>query len=64
MTPEINIRIVNGAKLNEINMAQLWSFFETMLDMKVMHPHNLRCSKEKVDKHNSESKHHASRITS
>ncbi len=45
---EINTRIVNGARLNGINIAQIWSFFETTLDMKVMHPCNLRRSKEKV----------------
>jgi hypothetical protein len=48
MTPEINTRIVNGARLIGINMAQLLSSFETMLDIKVMHPHNLRHSEEKV----------------
>jgi hypothetical protein len=29
-------------------MTQIWSYFETTLDIKVMHPHNLRRSEEKV----------------
>jgi len=48
MTPEINSRIANGARMNCINMSQIWGLFETMLDTKIMHPRNLRCSEETV----------------
>jgi hypothetical protein len=48
MTPEINTRITNGARMNGINMSQIWGLFETTLDTKIMHPRNLRQSEEKV----------------
>ncbi len=38
MTPEINTRIANGARMNGINMSQIWGLFETALDTKIMHP--------------------------
>ena len=48
MTPEINTRITNGARMNGINMSQIWGLFETTMDTKIMHPRNLRRSEEKV----------------
>ncbi len=49
MTPEINTRIANGARMNGINMSQIWGLFETVLDTKIMHPE--RKFKPRLKKH-------------